>query len=325
MDANVSSYIAAGNIAARQTSGIQAAAIRSGADYSKVTQEAQKQRIQSEIAARKASAGVVEAGIRGQTLLKGTEMMLDADKREAEAAKSRRKAGAVAAAGVLAGDAIAMNSESRNKKERAKAPDMDFAGRLQAINKQIEESDATLLSLSKPLLPDNEKVATGQDSGISSPGVQKQALLDTISFAEGTWDDVNKQIKYNIAFGGGSFDNNQPHPDRVIKSPRVSSAAHGAFQFMPGTWRGINNGQNLPMTAANQNAAAIRLAERRGYDFNKPFDSQSHLLAGEWASFPTAQGRSQYNLADGSPQPSKAADVLKEFYNERVRALSGSN
>ena len=325
MAANVSDYIAAGNIAARQTSNIQAAAIRSGPNYPKVTQEGQNQRIKSEIAARRASAGVVDAGMQAQALIKSTEAQVDAAKSKVEAAKSTRKAGSVAAAGVLASEAIALNTERRNKKERAKAPDMDFAGRLQAINKQIEESDATLLSLSKPLLPDNEKVATGQDSGISSPGVQKQALLDTISFAEGTWDDVNKQIKYNIAFGGGAFDNNQPHPDRVIKSPRVSSAAHGAFQFMPGTWRGINNGQNLPMTAANQNAAAIRLAERRGYDFNKPFDSQSHLLAGEWASFPTAQGRSQYNLADGSPQPSKAADVLKEFYNERVRALSGSN
>lgn len=324
MAANVSDYIAAGNIAARQTSNIQGAAIRSGADYSKVTQEAQKQRIQSEIAARRASAGIVEAGMRGQTLLKGTEMLLDSDKRKAEAAKSTRKAGAVAAAGVLAGDAIAMNTETKNKKERAKAPDMDFAGRLQAINKQIEESDATLLSLSKPLLPASDQIATGQNSGINATDVNKQALLDTISFSEGTWDNTNKQRKYNIAFGGGSFDNNQPHPDRVINSSRVSSAAHGAFQFMPATWRDINDGQNLPMTAANQDASAIRLAERRGYDFSKPFNTQSHLLADEWASFPTAQGRSQYNLADGSPQPSKAADVLKEFYNDRVRALSGS-
>lgn len=324
MNANVSSYIAAGNIAARQTSGIQAAAIRSGADYSKVSQEAQKQRIQSEIAARKASAGVVEAGIRGQTLLKGTEMMLDADKREAEAAKSTRKAGAVAAAGMLAADVVARKADKKDRKERPKLPEFDYDGARQAIDDEIALSRSRTESLLNPKETDSSTFA-GTSQPVGPLNVEQRALLDTISFAEGTWDDTNKQTKYNIAFGGGSFDNNLPHPDRVIKSSRVSSAAHGAYQFMPATWRGANDGQNLPMTAANQNAAAIKLAKARGYDFSKPFNSQAHLLAGEWASFPTAQGRSQYNLDDGTPQPSKALDVLTDFYNARKKALMETN
>lgn len=320
MAANVSSYIAAGNIAARQTSNIQAAAIRSGADFSKVTKEAQNQLIKSEIAARRASAGVVEAGMRGQTLLKGTEIALDAEKSEADAAKSTRKAGAVAAAGMLVSDVVARRADKKDRKERAKLPQFDYAGARQSIDDEIALSHARTERLLNPQETDSSNVA-GTSQPVAPMNIEQRALLDTISFAEGTWDDTNKQVNYNIAFGGGSFDNNQPHPNRVINSPRVSSAAHGAYQFMPGTWLGANDGQNLPMTAANQNVAAIKLAKDRGYDFSKPFNSQAHLLAGEWASFPNAQGRSQYNLDDGTPQPSKSLDVLTDFYNARKKAI----
>lgn len=320
MKANVSSYIAAGNIAANQTSSIQAAAIRSGADFSKVTKEAQNQRIRSEIAARKASAGIVEAGMRGQTLLKGTEMQLDAEKRQVEAEKSKRKAGSVAAAGMLVSDVVARRADKKDRKERAKLPEFDYAGARQSIDDEIALLDARTERLLNPQETDSSSIAD-----VAPLKIEQRALLDTISFAEGTWDDTNKQTKYNIAFGGGSFDNNQPHPNRVINSPRVSSAAHGAYQFMPGTWLGANDGQNLPMTAENQNAAAIKLAKARGYDFSKPFNSQAHLLAGEWASFPNAEGRSQYNLDDGTPQPSKSLDALTDFYNARKQALMATN
>lgn len=320
MAAKVSDYIAAGNIAANQTSSIQAAAIRSGADFSKVTKEAENQLIKSEIAARKASAGVVEAGMRGQTLLKATEMALDAAKSKEEAAKSTRKAGAVAAATMLVSDVVARRADKKDRKERATFPEFDYAGARQSIDDEIALSLSRTEKLLNPKETDSSNTA-----GVAPLNIEQRALLDTISFAEGTWDDTNKQINYNIAFGGGLFDNSKPHPNRVINSPRVSSAAHGAYQFMPGTWLGANDGQNLPMTAANQNAAAIKLAKARGYDFSKPFNSQAHLLAGEWASFPNAQGRSQYNLDDGSPQPSKSLDVLTDFYNARKQALMAIN
>ncbi|MAP24107.1 MAG: hypothetical protein CMM87_01055 [Rickettsiales bacterium] len=316
MKANVSSYIAAGNIAARQTSSIQAAAIRSGADFSKVTKEAQNQLIKSEIAARRAAAGVVDAGMQAQALLKSTEAQVDAAKSTAKAAKTKRKAGSVAAAGMLVSDVVARRADKKDRKERAKLPEFDYAGARQSIDDEIALSHARTERLLNPQEIDSSSIA-----GAAPLKIEQRALLDTISFAEGTWDDINKKINYNIAFGGGSFDNSQPHPNRVINSPRVSSAAHGAYQFMPGTWLGANDGQNLPMTAANQNAAAIKLAEARGYDFSKPFNSQAHLLAGEWASFPNAEGRSQYNLDDGTPQPSKSLDVLTDFYNARKKAL----
>ena len=138
MRANVSDYIAAGNIAARQTSNIQAAAIRSGPDYSKVSKEAVNQRIQTEIAARKAAAGVIKAGMEGQARLKGTEMLLDADKRREEAAKSTRKAGSLAAAGMLIGEGL------RKDPPRIKQEPADYSALEQNLSKQRAAAEQNL-------------------------------------------------------------------------------------------------------------------------------------------------------------------------------------
>lgn len=327
MAANVSDYIAAGNIAARKTSNIQGAAIRSGADYSKVTQEAQKQRIQSEIAARRASAGIVEAGMRGQTLLKGTEMLLDSDKRKAEAAKSTRKAGAVAAAGVLAGDVVSRRADRKDRKERAKLPEFDYAGARQSIDEQLALSRSRTESLLNPKETDSSSIANSSKPA-DLLNVEQRALLDTIYFGEGTWkgDASTGSPMYDTAFAYNQFDNSKPHPGTVYGSAKVSSSAHGAGQFMPDTWREMNDGINAPMTPANQDAAAIRLATERGqYDFSKPFSSQASNLAGIWASFPTAEGRSQYNMDDGTPQPSRSLSDLTNFFDARKKSLMQTN
>ena len=327
MRANVSDYIAAGNIAARQTSNIQAAAIRSGPDYSKVSKEAVNQRIQSEIAARKAAAGVIKAGMEGQARLKGTEMLLDADKRREEAAKSTRKAGAVAAAGMLAGDVISRKADKKDRKERAKLPKFDYAGARQSIDEQLALSRSRTESLLNPKETDSSSIAnTDQPAGPLN--IEQRALLDTVYYGEGTWkgDASTGSPMYDMAFAYNQFDNSKPHPGTVYGSAKVSSSAHGAGQFMPDTWREMNDGINAPMTPANQDAAAIRLATERGqYDFTKPFSGQATNLAGIWASFPTAGGRSQYNMDDGTPQPSRSLSELTNFYNARKKALMQNN
>ena len=312
MAANVSEYINAGNIAARSSRDIQAAAIRSGSDLSKISKEAANQRIKSEIAARKASAGVVQAGMQGESRLKGTEMLLDKQKREAEANKSVRKAGAVAAAGVLVGDAIASKADMKDRKERTPMPNIDFAGSLAALDKEIANSDAALLALASP--------KPTSKTSIVSPDASKLALRDTIYFAEGTWDKKQSKPMYDVTFGYQRFDNSKPHPGTVIKGSGVSSSAHGAGQWMPDTWKEINNGINAPMTPENQDAALFRIAqERGGYDFTKPFADQASKLSGIWASIPNKMGRSQYNMDDGSPQPSRPLAALVDFYNEREK------
>lgn len=145
----------------------------------------------------------------------------------------------------------------------------------------------------------------------------QRALLNTISYAEGTWKDG--RVQYDMRFGGGRYDNSKPHPDQVIRSgtSSIASAAHGGYQFMPSTWNGANDGRNVAMTPEAQDAAALKLAGWRGYDFNKSFSDQVELLAPEWASFPNAKGVSNYN------QPVKSKADLVSFYEKQMESLGG--
>ena len=327
MRANVSDYIAAGNNAARQTSNIQAAAIQSGPDYSKIAKEAQNQKIKTEIEARKAAAGVVKAGMEGEARLKISENRVKGDQAFDDAKRHSRKAGAVAAAGLLVGDVVGRRADKKSRKERAELPTFDYDAAKQSIADEIALSRSRTNELLNP--KETESTSTEDASKTVAPlNIEQRALLDTIYFGEGTWKgDASKgSPMYNTAFNYNEFDNSKPHPGTVYGSAKVSSAAHGAGQFMPDTWREINDGINAPMTAANQDAAALRLATQRGqYDFTKPFSDQASNLAGIWASFPTAQGRSQYNLDDGTPQPSRSLSELTNFYEARRKALMQPN
>ena len=326
MRANVSDYIAAGNNAARQTSNIQAAAIQSGPDYSKIAKEAQNQRIKTEIEARKAAAGVVKAGMEGEARLKITENRVKGDQAFDDAKRHSRKAGAVAAAGLLVGDVVSRRVDKKNRKERSELPTFDYAAAKKSIDDEIALSRSRTNELLNP--KETESTSTEEANKTVAPlNIEQRALLDTIYFGEGTWKgDASKgSPMYNTAFNYNEFDNSKPHPGTVYGSANVSSAAHGAGQFMPDTWREINDGINAPMTAANRDAAALRLATQRGqYDFTKPFSDQASNLAGIWASFPTAQGRSQYNFDDGTPQPSRSLSELTNFYEARKKALMGA-
>ena len=74
----------------------------------------------------------------------------------------------------------------------------------------------------------------------------------------------------------------------------------------------MNDGVNVPMTPANQDASVQRLIDQRtDYDYNKPFDDQVESLSGQWASFPNEEGVSNYN------QPAHHRDELIDIYNGR--------
>jgi muramidase (phage lysozyme) len=132
--------------------------------------------------------------------------------------------------------------------------------------------------------------------------------LKAISFAEGTW--ANNKPKYDIMFGGGTFDDLSRHPDRVIQTPRYSSAAAGAYQFMPSTWESVQSKLNLPdFSPLSQDLGAIELIRRRGVNPDTDPINRETLskLAPEWASFPTLEGVSYYG------QPNKAAESIIAF------------
>jgi muramidase (phage lysozyme) len=143
---------------------------------------------------------------------------------------------------------------------------------------------------------------------------QVRALLNTISYAEGTPGEAG----YRTKFGGGKFSDLSRHPDQVVKSGRYSSAAAGKYQFLPGTWQGVANELGLKRFGPEeQDIAALRLIERRGaldpFLKGAKFGVVMDKLAPEWASLPTAAGQSYYG------QPVKSLGDLYKFYEEQKK------
>ncbi len=151
---------------------------------------------------------------------------------------------------------------------------------------------------------------------------ERRALLETIRYAEGTWISGSPE-GYRVLYGGGRFQGLERHPEITVTRGYTSAAA-GAYQFLPATWKEAAGKLQLPDFApASQDQAALYLVEKRGALAS--FDRQGlnrevlHRLAPEWASLPTRYGASHYG------QPVKNAEDLRRFYVARLsrqRSLS---
>ncbi|MDC3185650.1 glycoside hydrolase family 104 protein [bacterium] len=158
----------------------------------------------------------------------------------------------------------------------------------------------------------------GNEGGRYELTPERRALLNTIRYAEGTWKD-GEDKGYRIMYGGGQFQDLSRHPEHVIVK-RFTSAAAGAYQFLPTTWKGV--AQELKLSSfepRHQDQAALHLAERRGaldeIDRQGLTKDAMAKLAPEWASFPTKAGRSAYG------QPVKSHQELASFYTSNLRQL----
>jgi muramidase (phage lysozyme) len=142
-----------------------------------------------------------------------------------------------------------------------------------------------------------------------------KALLDTISFAEGTSGPEG----YRTMFTGKLFDTTRGwlHPDKVNTGGGYSSTAAGRYQMLTPTYKMAARATGTTgFTPAEQDLQAVYLLDNRkalepllrGEDVG----SVINMLAPEWASLPTRQGRSYYN------QPVKDLSELKSYYGNRV-------
>jgi len=153
---------------------------------------------------------------------------------------------------------------------------------------------------------------------VNKPAIQK--ALKVLRFAEGT--ERGGQDSYRVMFGGGLAPNLQKHPDKVISSPGgYSSAAAGAYQFLPGTWQSHASALGLKdFGPQSQDLAAVRgirnrlmpigglaTLEKEGFS-----PRVSAALAPEWASLPTESGKSYYG------QPVKKLADLQKVYGQDV-------
>ena len=144
---------------------------------------------------------------------------------------------------------------------------------------------------------------------------ERRALLNTIRYAEGTWLGGSRD-GYRVLFGGAHFVDLARHPQLIVTNG-YSSAAAGAYQFLPGTWNEAARRLRLnDFRPANQDQAALYLVEKRGALARFDRHGLSHdvlaQLAKEWASLPTLQGGSYYG------QPVKDGNDLLRFFNAEL-------
>jgi lysozyme len=148
---------------------------------------------------------------------------------------------------------------------------------------------------------------------------ERQALLNTIRYAEGTWTQGREG--YRTLYGGGRFGSLERHPEIVVQK-RYRSAAAGAYQFLPATWsEAAERLQLRSFDPRSQDQAALYLVDRRGVleqlDRLGLTREVMAVLAREWASFPSLQGGSAYG------QPVKTPEELARFYRDNLASLRG--
>jgi muramidase (phage lysozyme) len=153
-----------------------------------------------------------------------------------------------------------------------------------------------------------------------NPGLFR-GLQQALSRAEGTWRA--NQPGYDILFGGGKFSDYSRHPDKVVRTPGYSSAAAGAYQFMPETYAEAARALGLKdFSPASQDLAMLykvrqRLMPAGGLAaLTKEGTLSPRLqayLSPEWASIPTATGASAYG------QPVKRASQVSAWFDEGAR------
>ena len=144
------------------------------------------------------------------------------------------------------------------------------------------------------------------NSDFVSPNARR--WLNLISFAEGTYGKQGP--RYDITFGYRPIKDLSKHPDQVVRSGGYSSAAAGAYQFMPSTCQRASQAVKAPdFGPRSQDLAALQLMRWRGVDPDKAPISPENVakLSGEWAAFPTLKGGSAYG------QPSKSYEQLAKF------------
>jgi muramidase (phage lysozyme) len=184
-----------------------------------------------------------------------------------------------------------------------------------AVQLQAAGTSAQTATATQPAKP--AQVSAGAANGepyALSP--RRRALLDTIRFAEGTWHNGRSE-GYRTLYGGGLFHNLARHPEITVRR-RYTSAAAGAYQFLPGTWREVASRLRLSsFEPHNQDQAALHLIERRGalnlLDRGGLSRDLLARLAPEWASLPTRSGGSHYG------QPVKSYAELSSFYSHALR------
>ena len=319
-------YVVAGAHAGADALGIQQALDQSTPDYAGLNT------VGRELAARKRVSDS-KADLDRDLAKMGTKeygSVRSLNEQQTKANNTKRFAGKLAYAGLLA--------RELNRKEYEPTPPkrMDYSGLenyLDSLRIRAEEADAAAKNLPQPeQLPDIPKpsILNGESSpdgevsmNPSSPNsstAARYALKQTIRFVEGTLGPDG----YRTMFGGGLFDDTSKHPARVQfgAGGRLSSAAAGAYQFLPKTWNMVGSNIDLPdFDVDSQERAADWLLNYRKVNADIPLTDLNSAtavfdkLSPEWAGFPY---KGQKSFHEGQGQ--YTAQEVYDFYKTALQA-----
>ena len=128
---------------------------------------------------------------------------------------------------------------------------------------------------------------------------EEKALLDMISFAEGTLGISNDG--YDVIVGykviqGWTTDTTIKHGHTLWYNKSANSTAAGRYQFTYDTWIRLNSNRNVPMTKLTQNISGVKLINEKLVGFDKSkftnyniFIQATDKLATVWASIPLSR------------------------------------
>ena len=326
-------YANAGRVAADDLVRSFAAARRNSTDFGKIAQSAAAIRSNEKVKAIQRGSEVLKTGIAAASRVNSEKQKIAI---EQTVSKSKRKAGALAVAGNMFGNAGQYFGEKRTKRTVG-AEDSYYDGRIKTnrdkaadYREQAEAIDLTG-NFTTTEIPDSSTPSTsttstttttptttnGQTSG-ATDGWSK--LSKVIRHAEGTTGDVG----YTTQFTGTQFSDLSRHPRQKRSSNGHTSDAAGAYQFLSTTWDEAKSALGLKdFSPASQEAAGKYLAQRRGVDTSKvytnieDFTKAINKLAPEWASLPY-QGVSPSGHGKGSSYYGQGGiDINKawELYN----------
>jgi muramidase (phage lysozyme) len=151
-----------------------------------------------------------------------------------------------------------------------------------------------------------------------SPRNNVTAMLDLVAWAEGT--DTN----YNRIYTGAEFTDYSKHPDRVMCSAGLCSAAAGRYQFMPATWATVKAKLNLPdFSPASQDKAAIQLMKDAGCYGAAVRGDVADFTDRCWTQWASFQGANGAKL--DARQRSHPIDKLQAKYQEFLGTANGTS
>ena len=314
--ARAGDYARAGVASTKNTLNTLAAVRDNSPKYDEIQTEGMRQRAKIKIAGLKAEGEVARAAINAEAKIRQTKAKIDGDNAVREGKRNVAKAGVVAAAGQLIGDAFKKPGPDPMKPFQ---PDRSATEQLLAetgakLQSDIDSLNDKITSMKDGTYdygfddepssskPDTGAITTPDTGAITTPDGKKpwQALSTVIRSVEGTLGDKG----YTTRFGGHQFSDMSQHPNIAAPTPwGTKSEAAGAYQFMKPTWDEAAAALGLTdFSRESQEKAGRFLTQRRGVKTDTVFTTFEEFsdaiskLSPEWAGLPNStNGRSGYH------------------------------